>query len=199
MLLALALQLSADATALMNADFRSCGIDQSRVMTDYRDDLQDGVAAVSGSAKVSDDQLQCLAKATVDHGYIIAFADAELNARFADKANKAFRESRLTYARGRLAAFGALDKLPVFDPKRESVDAFVSKVELMCGAKPRSVIRRISPTELAIDDRMLRRVMRDSRAGRQVECVQAVLGATDLDSAGVRFGFVGNEEEAGAP
>jgi hypothetical protein len=190
--LALTLQLSADAPA-PTRDFRACGIDAAGIQVEFSEELQDDVARVPSSATMTDDQLRCLAKAAVAQGDIIEFADPTLMTRFADIEGEALRMAGFADARRRLAALGLLDKLPVFDPARDKVTSFTKRLEVLCGAKPGSVLKQTGERSLTLDPAALRKGMRYARSGRQVECVTDAVIASDLDTAGISFGFIGNE------
>lgn len=195
MLIALALLFAAtddDAAALTRSDWRSCGVDETGLSSEYRPEAQDDETTAKGAPVISDEQMRCLARAAATHGYVIAFDDLTLSDRFAAAYEIAQREVARDQARAGLAAAGLLDRLPIYDPKSETLDGFVVRIERFCGARPRSVLKRTGPKFLTIDPPALRRGVSDRKASRQIACVMQALAANDLKASGVLFAFIGN-------
>ncbi|MBN8813964.1 MAG: hypothetical protein J0J06_00795 [Sphingomonas sp.] len=191
-----ALLTIADPTATFIDDLRNCGIDETRALVEYRDDLQDRETGVGGSAPVSDQQMGCLAEAAAKHGYFVEFADPALNRRFSEIYRPKMGEVGMAAARQELAKRGLLEKAPKFDAG-QPLPAYAGRVEHFCGAKPGSLLIATGATTLTIDPLALRK-MPSKKASGQIECVLMTLIAADLEPKGMSFGFTGNEAYAPA-
>lgn len=189
MLLALALFAGSDLAIDFKSDLRACGIDETRAIVEHDEDIEDRETGISGSQPVSDDQMRCVAGAAARRGYFVEFADPILNGRFEALAAPQMREAGRKAARDWLAAHNLLDKLPVYN-RDEGLDSFAVRLELFCGFTPHAALQLSGPKTLTIVSSAL--PLAPSRSAK-AECLLMALGASDLDSAGVSYGFIGNE------
>lgn len=191
MLLALALIAGSDLATNFKSDLRGCGIDETRAIVEHDEDIEDRETGISGSKSVPDDQMRCIAAAAARRGYFVEFADPTLNARFGALAAAQMREARRTFARDWLAGRNLLDKLPVYG-RSEALDSFAVRVELFCGFAPHAALQSSGPKALTIVSSALQPA---ASSGAKTECLLMALGASDLDSAGVSYGFIGSETD----
>jgi len=189
MFFALALIAGSDLAANFKSDLRGCGIDETRAIVEHDENIEDRETGISGAKAVPDDQMRCIAAAAARRGYFIEFVDPALNGRFAALAAPQMREARRKFARDWLAEHNLLGKLPVYD-SNEGLDSFAVRVELFCGFAPHAALQSSGPKTLTIVSSVLRRAPSPEA---KVECLLMVFGASDLDSAGVSYGFIGNE------
>jgi hypothetical protein len=189
MFFALVLIAGADLAINFKSDLRACGVDETRAIVEHDEDTDDRETGISGSAPVPDDQMRCIAAAAARRGYFVEFADPALNARFAALAAPQMRDARRKFARDWLAEHNLLDKLPVYEGN-EGLDGFAVRVEHLCGFAPHKALQSSGPKTLSIAPSALQPA---PSAGAKAECLLMALGASDLDSAGVSYGFIGNE------
>jgi hypothetical protein len=131
-MLTLALLLATpDAEAMRQAIIARCAIPADRLAVEHWEDSGD-VLMVKGSAPLSNRQLDCLGKTLVAPDLVTAetlvsfsFEDHALARRYTTRASRA-----------NLASTGQLARLPVFNPRRETLAGFAQRLERFCKAKP---------------------------------------------------------------
>jgi len=189
MLFALALVAGSHLAIDFKSDLRTCGIEDTRAIVEHDEDVEDRETGISGSKPVSDDQMHCIAAAAARRGYFVEFADPALDARFAALSAPQMREAGRKAARDWLAEHNLLDKLPIYS-RNEDLESFAIRVEHFCGFMPHVALQLSGPKRLTIASSVL---LPPTSSGAKTECLFMALGANDLDSAGVSYGFLGNE------
>ncbi len=191
MLFALALVAGSHLAIDFKSDLRACGIEDTRAIVEHDEDVEDRETGISGSKPVSDDQMRCVAGAAARRGYFVEFADPVLDARFAMLAAPQMREAGRKAARDWLADRNLLDKLPVYS-RNEGLGSFAVRVEHFCGFTPHTALQLSGPERLTIVSSAL---LPPTSPATKSECLLMALGANGLDSAGVSYGFLGNETD----
>jgi hypothetical protein len=146
MLSMLALLLSAPSPALHKAAERAreavitaCHIPAERLAIEQDEGSTLYSVALKGSDPLSDRQIACFGATIGPRSDKVAFSieDARLGVRYDRLAERASLRS----ARAILRRQGLLKRLPVFDRRRETLAAFALRLEQLCGAAPRTVLR----------------------------------------------------------
>ena len=183
----------------LEAAVTRCGVPLAEVQISYEDYLQSEEIRVL-SSKLSDDQISCLLKTASAAPFpIVSFQDEHVRTREfelsrADAKNK---------ARDWLNKRGMLAELPTFDTSRESPLGFARRIETFCGIKPGDALEineqlgivtpRMEWVGRPLQRGWLWRKLNADRHNQQFECLLNVIAASNAESQGIKFGFVGNE------
>ena len=136
LMLALTLLVAADAEAVRQALIAKCEVAADRVVIDQWNDSPEKVVVIKGAAPLSDAQLDCIGQTTAElyvaeSDYVLfSFEDGAIGKRY-----------NLVSSRSSLASMGLLNRLPVFDPKRDTLRGFANRLELLCGARRASLLQ----------------------------------------------------------
>jgi hypothetical protein len=145
----------------MLAALSECGVRRSEVTIEWVDELQDDVVTIGTlDRRLPEVRLDCLVTATQQHPATYQFVSAELERRYHEAYERspeaAAAEARMVQdARAQLAEKGLLERAPLYEPGSESVPAFLERVEVFAGFKPKSILSfsggqvRISPKDPA--------------------------------------------------
>lgn len=152
-LLVAALLLSAPSPALHKAAERAraaivaaCHIPADRLAIEQDEGSSLYSVALKGSEPPTDAQLLCFGATIAPRGDKVAFSfeDERLSARYSALAQRealASARAARTGARAILRRQGLLGRLPAFDRRRETLAAFAIRLERLCSAAPRTVLR----------------------------------------------------------
>jgi len=118
-----------------------CGIARDQIAVRYEDGLQDETATIATPAAVlTGNQLNCLAGLAMS-GRVFVFADPAAQKRFDPVIATADRKAATAEARQWLADDGVLDRLPVYDPARQTLAEFGVSLESLCGLPAGAALR----------------------------------------------------------
>ena len=171
-----------------------CGIDRAHVKVRHEELLQDDTAIISTpDAALTSDHLACLVGLAMGGG-LFALADPAAQARFDPLIKASDRAAADSMAREWLSARGLLEKLPVYDPGRQTLAQYAVSLEALCGLGPGqglgvtagNAFLFVAPGLLGLDEARL----------ETFQCLVSAAIAADLEPKGVTFGFIGNEQPA---
>lgn len=166
----------------------ACGF--KRVHPKFDRTLQEDVVEVVGIILASQEQLHCVARASLNSGYYIVFP-VSVDQEYQTLYSRMSQEQGKVDARAWLAKRGLLSGLPVHDPK-SSKEVFILELETLCGPKAAGTLLPMGAgatfaagalgtfesggvSEGKLDDETLR-------------CLTAAATASDYS-----LGFIGNE------
>lgn len=163
-----------DPETVRQAIIAKCGIGADRLAVERVSEPPEDWVMVKGAAPLSDAQLDCFGQTLAGMEMVpFAFDDEALGKRY----------SRVS-GRSGLAAMGLLNRLPVFNPKRDTLRSFAHRLERLCGARRGSLLvvqgENIAVREGAFDGDY------DPSTHDPALCVVAALGASGFEP----FGYV---------
>lgn len=168
-----------------------CGVARSQIESRYEPDLQDETATIAtpGPA-LTESQLKCLVGLTLS-GRILAFIDPAAQARFDPLFQVAARKAASQEARQWLAEHGLLDKLPVYDPARQTIAEYGASLESLCGVTPGTRLKAsganrlvfVPPANLDFDD----------AGSTAFQCIISAAFVADPEEKRFTLGIIGNE------
>jgi hypothetical protein len=181
----LALGLAACATLPRSGDADSrqviaklgdCGLDKRADQLRY--DPVEALVTVAAPAGLTAHATRCVARVLLDRGIDLKTADLALAADYAAAWE---RENALVGPRMAKLWVRKNIKLrvPRYEPKRETLDAYVRKLERLCAAEPGSVT--------ATADAVRVPWLKDAVANDRVSCVYLAALASNLAASGVRI------------
>ncbi|HEX4736758.1 MAG TPA: hypothetical protein VH331_04265 [Allosphingosinicella sp.] len=174
----------------------ACGIVRSRIKFGYDPVLEEYDVRIGIGPVPTRNALDCLAGVSLSSVYDIRFEDRRSQRAYEPiyKARQTAlqRESDLRW----LEAHHLRASLPHFDPAKESLPAFVQRLEGFCGATPGSLLTLIGPHELTLHRNLPEQIMRSHES---IDCIEHAFGPSGLEEDGVSFGFVGNETDTPRP
>jgi hypothetical protein len=138
-----------------------CGVDRARISVESEGSTGFYVAISSPNSALSRKQLACLYDIlSIREGpYFFVFADPAVAKRFDHLSLTKNFEILRDEAREWLASRGLLDRLPAFDPERQTLGEFAGSLERMCDVAPGSRLKiepgnrlTIAPSPTAMSD-----------------------------------------------
>jgi hypothetical protein len=171
--------------AALLAKIAACGLNPDGIAIHYDAELQSDVISLSAASEVAEAHFECLWKTA--RGAIIEFADGGLGAKYDAFAEKRARAWMLSEAIGWLKAHNKFDGAPVY-AAGDDLKAWAERVEGFCGMKPGEALELLGPRQMTMKPIDINGLTDPRR-----ECLFYVLALSDLESAGVEFGFIGNE------
>lgn len=187
--LALLLALAAPGDGLTD-QIAHCGIARDQISVRHEEVLQDDVATIATpAAALTAPQLKCLAALSIS-GRIFAFTDPAAQKRFDPVVEREIRKAAVAEARQWLTDRNLLDRLPVYDPKRQSLAEFGLALEALCGIPAGTGIKAaganqltiVPPNDLNMDDATVARF----------QCIVSAGIAADPEMRSFTLGFTGN-------
>lgn len=161
-----------------------CGL--GRVTVRYEEELQAEILTISDAAAASEDQLNCLDKATAWHDVALP---PIVQLRF-----NAIREARASAfmvdeARKWLSARGLMKRVPKYVKGTSDDASFTRDVEVLCGARARGAFQSEYGFH-ALNPNWMKSITRPPKPEEE-EAFACVLNVTT--AAGFQVGFIGNE------
>jgi hypothetical protein len=161
--------------ARLFAKLGKCGMDTRPGRLRY--DPVDALVTVAGAPKLTAPETRCVARVLLDRGIDLKTADLGLAADYA-----AAWEGENAAVGPRMAKLWVRKNIkrpvPRFRPRRETLDAYVRKLERLCAAEPGSVT--------AIAGAVRVPWLEDAEANDKVSCVYLAALASNLAARGVR-------------
>ncbi|MCI4589951.1 hypothetical protein MOK15_07580 [Sphingobium sp. BYY-5] len=114
------------------AQVAACGVKSVRLKFD--DTLQEDVIEVEYMTSASEEQLRCVAHASLASHYYVVFPSS-IERAYQALYRRLSNEQDRTVAKAWLEKRGLLSRLPVYDPQHLDEAAFVRELEAMCGPK----------------------------------------------------------------
>ncbi|KRB80876.1 hypothetical protein ASE00_17850 [Sphingomonas sp. Root710] len=152
------------------------------------------VVRIGRGPAISLRQRVCLVKASADMITFVMFDDPDEQRAFVklEAEKQAKREPR--EARRRLRQAGLLDKLPRYDPHRQTLESYMRSLEALCGVTSGSVVESFhNPRKPSLLTPQPTSLDLSPGGGERLFCVQDAIAASNLADHGIHFGFVGNE------
>lgn len=178
----------------------ACGLSEQQVTVRYESHMQEDVIWVEEpTTALTDSDLECIARASLDVNYYVYFHEEVSNRRYWATYGKVGAERSTAEARTWLADRGLLATMP--RPRRDSpASEFATTVEHFCGLETGELLEGQGTNFITFaTDRMEERLgatpPHRSVTEEQYTCVSHVMAATDLASYGLFFGFIGNPAE----
>lgn len=127
-----------------------CGIALDQISVRHEDVMQDDVATIATpAAALTTPQLSCLAALSMS-GRVFAFSDPAAQKRFDPLVEAASRKAAIVEARQWLTDHGLIDRLPIYDPKRQPLAQFSVSLEALCDVMPGTRLRAHGNTMLEL-------------------------------------------------
>jgi hypothetical protein len=120
------------------ARVEGCGF--KRVRPKFDESLQEVVVEVLEVASASEEQLRCVAKASLQSHYYVTFP-ASVEQTYQALYWRMSREGDKADATAWLEKRGLLSRLPAYDPKRSDEIAFARTLEKICGPKAAGTLK----------------------------------------------------------
>lgn len=156
-----------DIAATRDALVSRCAIPVERILIEPDPASDALIATIRGADPLSDAQLDCFGAVLAGRMMVSpSFEDEALDKRY-----------RYVTGRSTLARMGLLDRLPVFDRTRDTLPGFARKLELLCKARPGSMLEA---TETNIHIRMAALNTSTGKFDRVI-CVIDALNASGFD------------------
>lgn len=174
----------------------TCGVKPPRASIREEPEMGgDDVVRIARGPAITARQRACLVKASADMITFMMFDDPDEQRAFfmLEAQRQAKQEPR--EARKRLRQAGLLEKLPRYDPDRQTLKSYTGSLEALCGATPGSLLEPFGPNpdKPSLFTPKLAGLDPSPGSGERLFCVQDAITASNLADYGIRFGFVGNE------
>ena len=159
----------------------ACGVRQGEARIRVDQTLQEAVVDIGRATRLSDAQLTCLARVSVNSSWFLVF-DAVTDARYEPLYSRASKAVGLKRARAWLASHGLAARVPRYDAARDDATVTTTRIEALCGAPPGTHRAFVTATTL-VEEPMV--------SDETLICISNVALV-----AGVDLGFVGNDAAA---
>lgn len=174
-----------------------CRLPEQRVSVSYEEDMQEDVVWIaSDKDALSDSTLTCLARASLRTINYVFFRDKAVQTRYDSIYDEFGNDLETAEARDWLRRRNQLAAVPL--PKKQAPLANYTKaVEAFCGVRPGSLLVARTDEIITFAEGGLGRITSNGIEGAaattgQYECIRKVMSASDLESHGIFFGFIGN-------
>ncbi len=177
-----------DATApreepmVATARIAECGVGSVRPTVD--ETLQEDVVEIVGATSASEEQLRCIALASLDTRYYV-IVPLPMQQAYDALYWRLSKERDLRDARSWLEERGLLSRLPIYDPHSSDELAFTRELETLCGPKAEGVLKSLKGMATINADTV-------SSGKLEEEALWCLVNAAA--ASGYPLGFVGNEQ-----
>lgn len=174
-----------------------CGLPAKSVSVRYEPSMQEDLVWIARSSGfLTEQQLTCIADASLKTIHYVFFRDADARKRYARVYWKSEYAADMANARKWLSARNLLAALPLPE-KGQALSHYAEAVETFCGVMKGSLLvardeHSITYAEGGLGRLTPQGVEHAAANGVQFECVMAATSAADLKSRGIFFGFSGN-------
>jgi hypothetical protein len=157
---------------------------------------EDLVWVADGSARLTEQQLTCIARASLKTIYYVFFRNADAQKKYDPIYWKAEYAADMANAGKWLSARNLLGTLPLPE-KGQALSHYAEAVEAFCGVKKGSLLvardeHSITYAEGGLGGPTSQGIQHAAANEYQFECVMAATSAADLKSRDIFFGFIGN-------
>lgn len=130
LMIALALLAADDDATVRDAIVTRCEIPVERIGIEADEPNDIRIVTIRGAAPLSDAQLDCFGTVVAEAAALApSFEDEALGKHYARVAG-----------RSNLMSMGLLERLPVFDPARDTLRRFARKLERLCKVRPGTML-----------------------------------------------------------
>jgi len=173
-----------------------CGLPSGSVAVRYEPDLQEDVVWVALRNGSLEQQLRCIASASLKTTYYVNFPDPAVQKRYDALFFQMEEAAETAKSRDWLRKRRLLAKLPL-PQKGKPLSNYAEAVEAFCGIKRGTFLvardeHTITFTKDGLGKVTARGIEHAAANEAQFECVTAATSAADLRSHGVFFGLVAN-------
>jgi hypothetical protein len=165
----------------------TCGLGTAKAAFDAV--MQEEVVSITGVASASDEQLECVARASLDTFYYVTVPrpiEDAYRSRYFDLS----RERGLQLAREWLQQRGLLERLPAYNQQKSDEPAFIRQLETLCGPKAEGAVKSLGGMGTFNLDVLASRPLDEETHWCLVNAAIA---------SGYPFGFIGNEQYGTEP
>jgi len=158
--------------------------------------MDEDVVWVSRGAKMTEEQINCLAQVSVETSYYVYFRDGAAQKSYDPVYRKRSHAAEVASARNWLRERHRFAALPL-PRKNRPLSNYAQAVEQFCGIRQGSLLvaadeHFITFANGALGEITANGVEHAAATETQFDCIMAAISAADLKSHGVFFGLVGN-------
>ena len=166
--------------------FAECGVNVAALKFSYDELLQSDVVMIASSSGANTQMFPCIRKASWSK-FDVHFEDASLEKLYREYEEQQGKMESKRQALEWLAARNMREALPPFLAGDDAIE-FAHTLESFCGIQPGEAIQPIEPKSWTF-----RRSFMTFPPNPKFECLLNAMMASDLESHGIKLGFIGNE------